>query len=147
MDMRGIFYFLPVLLLLPSCNKDSKQDWSGMEYSMFEVSGKVTDANGTPIKDISVSASGSETFTLSDGSYLLKGTGGKQAEVFLSFADKDGDANGGLFMSDMKAVKLEYAQGAHGPFLGLFKKSDVNVVLTSVILPGGPDTDFDVPIQ
>lgn len=145
--MRRIFYFLPAVMLLTSCNKDSKQDWSGMEYSMFEVSGVVTDADGTPVKGISVAASGSETFTLSDGSYLLKGTGGKQTEILLSFADKDGEANGGLFMSGMKSVKLEYSQGAHGPFLGLFKKSDVNIVLTSVVLPGGPDTDFDVPIQ
>ena len=58
-----------------SCNTDSKQDWSGMEYYTFDVTGKVTDKSGTAIAGINVEAQGVKTTTLSDGTYRLKGNG------------------------------------------------------------------------
>lgn len=115
-----------------------------MEHFDFEVSGKVTDFDGNPVKGISVSAYGSSASTLSDGTYLLKGNGGKNTSISVSFTDVDGDKNGGLFTGASKMVDLEYVKGSHGPYLGLFRKSGVDVVLTVGIIEM-PDTD--IPLQ
>ena len=116
-------------VLFCSCNTDSKQDWNGMEYFTFKISGKVTDASGNPVNGISVSALGAECKTFADGTYVLEGRGGTVTETFVNFSDIDAAENGGLYMGASVNVTLDYIKGQHGPYLGLFGKSDVNIVL------------------
>ena len=142
MLMRKILIL--IVLALVSCNKDSHQDWSGMEHFTFRVSGEVTDNSGNPISGISVSALGSETCTLSDGTYVLEGSGGKETTVFVNFTDTDGAANGGRYVSASRSVALDYVKGKHGPYLGLFGKDNVNVTL---VIGLTPSIDSDIPLQ
>lgn len=123
------------ITLLLSCNKDSEQDWSGMEYMTFKISGKVTDGAGSPLAGISVEALGYETLTRADGTYLLEGRGGSSTSVFVNFSDKDGQENGGFYMGSSAGVQLEYVKGKHGPYLGLFSKAGVDAVLASGQMP------------
>ena len=134
--MRTVYFFiLAVLLVLTSCNKDSEQDWTGVQYYEFEVSGTVTDNIGNPINGISVSASGSKTFTKADGTYNLSGYGGTNTSVIVNFVDVDMTDNGGLFSGASRSVELEYVKGKHGPFLGLFRKTGVDATLMLGLTP------------
>ncbi len=141
MHMRKILILF--VLVLVSCNKDSRQDWSGMEHFTFRISGEVTDNSGNPIGGISVSALGSETCTLSDGTYVLEGSGGMKPTVFVNFTDMDGAANGGRYISASRSVALDYIKGKHGPYLGLFAKENVNVTLVAGLTPS---IDSDTPL-
>lgn len=127
--MKKLVYLTFILAALASCNKDSKQDWSGMEYFTFEISGTVTDTVGEPIKGIAVSAGGGTARTGSDGKYILKGTGGKETTIMVSFSDLDMEENGGMFTGTTKSVVLEYIEGRHGPYLGHFGKNGVDAEL------------------
>ena len=131
-------------MVLPACNKDSEQDWTGMQYFEFEITGKVTDNSGNPINGISVSASGSTVLTKSDGSYKLTGQGGTNTTVYVSFADVDVAENGGLYGGASRSVNLDYVKGKHGPFLGLFRKTGVDVTL---VLGLTPVPDPNTPVQ
>ena len=133
--MKRLLFFMVSALLTMSCNKDSEQDWSGMEYFTFEISGKVTDTSGEPLTGISVAALGSQCLTFSDGTYILKGQGYTETEVLVNISDVDAEENGGLYMGTSMIVALDYVKGAHGPYLGLFGKSDVDAVLQSRRLP------------
>ena len=137
-------FLLVVLMVLPACNKDSEQDWTGMQYFEFEITGKVTDNSGNPINGISVSASGSTVLTKSDGSYKLTGQGGTNTTVYVSFADVDVAENGGLYGGASRSVNLDYVKGKHGPFLGLFRKTGVDVTL---VLGLTPVPDPNTPVQ
>lgn len=139
--MKRLLVILLGSLILLSCNKEGKQDWGGMEHFDFRVSGKVTDSNGEPISGIQVSSLGSSVKTSSDGNYLLEGSGGSDPVLTVSFADVDGNQNGGQFTGTSIEVVLDSPEGAHGPYLGLFSKSDVNVSLALGITPM-PDTDI-----
>ena len=115
-----------------------------MQYYEFEIFGKVTDNNGSPIKGISVSAAGSSVLTKADGTYELTGQGGTNTTVFVSFADVDVAENGGLYSGASRSVELAYVKGKHGPFLGLFRKTGVDVTLVLGLTPvPNPDT----PVQ
>ena len=134
MRLRYLF-LLVVLMIMTACNKDSEQDWTGMQYYEFEILGKVTDNSGNPIKGISVSASGSSVLTKADGSYELTGQGGTNTTVYVSFADVDVADNGGLYSGASRSVELDYVEGRHGPFLGLFRKTGVDVILVLGLTP------------
>lgn len=129
---------------LTACNKDSEQDWTGMQYYDFEISGKVTDNSGNPINGISVSASGSSVLTKSDGTYKLSGQGSTNTTVYVSFADVDAGDNGGLYGGASRSVELEYVKGKHGPYLGLFRKTGVDATL---VLGLTPVPDPNTPVQ
>ena len=146
--MKKIIVLIFALIASVSCNdKDSKQDWGGMEYYTFDVSGKVADASGEPLKGITVEALGSVTSTREDGTYRLQGNGnGALKMLFVSFKDTDDDANGGKFMGTTMGVTLNYVTGAHGPYLGLFSLSDVDAVLTPNAVIAPPSTDQPIPL-
>ena len=115
-----------------------------MQYYEFEITGKVTDNNDNPIKGISVSASGSSVLTNADGTYELSGQGGTNTIVYVSFADVDVADNGGLYSGASRSVELDYVEGKHGPFLGLFRKTGVNATL---VLGLTPVPDPNTPVQ
>ena len=141
---KAFLFLLSVLMILQACNKDSEQDWTGMQYYEFQIFGKVTDNVGNPIKGISVSAAGSSVLTKADGTYELTGQGGTNTTVFVSFADVDVAENGGLYSGASRSVELAYVKGKHGPFLGLFRKTGVDVTLVLGLTPvPNPDT----PVQ
>ena len=143
--MRLIHVFiLTVLIALTACNKDSEQDWTGMQYFEFEITGKVTDNMGYPIKGISVSSSGSSVLTKPDGTYKLTGRGGTNTTIYVSYADLDVAENGGLYSGASRSVELEYVEGRHGPFLGLFRKTGVDVTLALGLTPV---PDPNTPVQ
>lgn len=146
--MKKIFVLIFALIASVSCNdKDSRQDWGGMEYYTFEVSGKVTDAAGNPIYGIKVETLGVSVSTKADGTYSIKGNGnGMLATLFVNFSDLDGEENGGKFMGTTKGVALNYVTGAHGPYLGLFALSGVDVALTPNAVIAPPSTDQPVPL-
>lgn len=139
--MRKVLGALLMCSLLVACNKDSKQDWGGMEHFDFEISGVVTDSNGNPIKGISVSAAGRSVKTDSRGNYSLEGSGGNETSLFVNFTDVDGSENGGRYSGASITVQLEYVKGAHGPYLGLFRNNNVNVTMQLLAIPM-PDTDI-----
>ena len=143
MRLRYLF-LLAVLMILTACNKDSEQDWTGMEYYDFEITGKVTDNSGNPINGISVSASGNTVLTKSDGTYKLSGQGGTNTTVYVSFSDVDVADNGGLYSGASRSVELEYVKGKHGPYLGLFRKTGVDATL---VLGLTPVPDPNTPVQ
>ena len=146
--MKKIIVLIFALIASVSCNdKNSSQDWSGMEYFTFEISGKVTDESRNPIQGISVEAFGTRVSTKADGAYLLKGEGaGELSIVYVSFSDTDGEANGGKFMGTSKGVKLNYVTGAHGPYLGLFSLQNVDAVLSPNAVVTPPSTDQPIPL-
>ena len=146
----GIFLIMKKILFLPllfffalSCNKDSRQDWTGMEYFTFKIEGRVTDASGQALSGIRVEALGQQTATRSDGTYKIEGTGGNVTAVFVNFTDMDGEDGGGFFMGTSLSVELDYVTGRHGPYLGLFGKSGVDAVMTSGTLPIVPSVPVD----
>lgn len=132
------------LVALMACNKDTEQDWSGFEYFDFTVSGVVTDVSDNPIEGICVSSSGMEVLTTSEGEYTLRAQGTGRTTISISFSDNDGAENGGKFFGVSQSIDLDYVKGAHGPYLGIFNKSGVNVKLQLVptILP-----NTDIPLQ
>ena len=146
--MKKILILIFAVMAMAACNdKDSKQDWSGMEYYTFDVSGKVTDASKQPIQGITVEALGSMTTTKEDGTYRLQGNGnGLLTLLYVSFKDTDGEENGGKFMGTTKGVMLNYVTGAHGPYLGLFSLSGVDAVLTANAVISPPSTDQPIPL-
>ena len=134
--MKKTFLFLlSVLMILQACNKDSEQDWTGMQYYEFQISGMVTDNVGNPINGISVSASGSTVLTKEDGTYKLSGYGGTNTTVIVNFVDVDMSDNGGLYSGASRSVELDYVKGKHGPFLGLFIKTGVDATLMLGLTP------------
>lgn len=141
--MKKIFALIFAVIASVSCNdKDSKQDWSGMEYYTFDITGCVTDDSGNPVQGIKVEAKGTVTATKADGTYRLKGEGhGVVSDLFVNFTDVDAQENGGRFMSATKSLTLTYVTGAHGPYLGLFSQSDVDVSLSSETVITPPSTD------
>ena len=146
--MKRFFVLIFAAIAFVSCNdKDSKQDWSGMEYYTFDVSGKVTDASASPIQGITVEALGTKTFTKADGTYNLKGNGnGLLSILFVNFSDTDEESNGGKFMGMTRGVTLNYVTGAHGPYLGLFSMTNVDVVLTPNAVVSPPSTNQPTPL-
>ena len=139
--------FIGLLMAMISCNTDSKQDWSGMEYYTFDVTGKVTDKSGTAIAGINVEAQGVKTTTLSDGTYRLKGNGnGVLTTLYVTFSDTDAEENGGEFVQTVKGITPTYVTGAHGPYLGLFALSNVNVSLAPAAVITPPSTDQPIPL-
>ena len=136
------FFCLAAWVLLISCNKESPQDWGGMEYFTFKISGVVTDNTGFPLGGICVSSFGSEIYTDSEGAYLLEGRGSGDTSVFVNYTDTDGVENGGRYMASSRRVTLEYKKGTrHGPYMGLFTATDIDVTLVAGLTPSiNPDT-------
>lgn len=144
--MKKILLFaaiLSALALSTGCNADRDgQDWDGLEYITFDISGTVTDMNGTPLKNIAVVNANADTVrTGNNGYYRLSGMSVPVTSVKVEYVDTDGSENGGRFIKTSMNVEMEFCGGAHGPYMGKYeaKGVDVKVMSDAVITPGSPE--------
>ena len=104
----------------------------GTPYSDFTVSGKVTDADGNPIKGIQINRKRHTAPVLSEenGDYSFNDPHSMdRGEYTLEFKDIDGDLNGSFEDTErtLKIDKEEYT-GGEGWFSGYVKRN-LNVTL------------------
>ena len=111
-----------------SCSKEQVGD----PYILFEVHGKVTDADGHPIPGIKVFSGVTDAQeTNSNGNFTFFGRSVPSATVRLTFEDKDGDKNGGEFVTMSQEVSLimKTSGSATGNFKGTYYADQVTVVM------------------
>ena len=111
-----------------SCSKEQVGD----PYILFEVHGKVTDADGNPIPGIKVLSGVTDAQeTNSNGNFTFFGRSVPSASVILTFEDKDGDKNGGEFVTKSQEVSLimKTSGSATGNFKGTYYADKVSVVM------------------
>lgn len=115
--MKKLLYLLLGILGFTACGEGGAGGGMVCEYGTptadFTVKGKVTDADGKPIKGIEISSkdlssfidgSGLSAVTAEDGTFVTNkikefGVGGT-----LVFTDTDGEANGGEFVTLEKQI-------------------------------------------
>lgn len=115
--MKKLLYLLLGILGFTACGEGGAGGGMMCEYGTptadFTVKGKVTDADGKPIKGIEISSkdlssfidgSGLSAVTAEDGTFVTNkikefGVGGT-----LVFTDTDGEANGGEFVTLEKQI-------------------------------------------
>lgn len=115
--MKKLLYLLLGILGFTACGEGGAGGGMVCEYGTptadFTVKGKVTDADGKPIKGIEISSKGLSSFidgsglsavTAEDGTFVTNkikefGVGGT-----LVFTDTDGEANGGEFVTLEKQI-------------------------------------------
>lgn len=106
----------------------------GVQIVEFRVSGKVVDADDTPIPDILVGDDYSDNHALTDddGTFVFESEAAVfyNQEVMLNFRDLDGEDNGGEFQTKYQSVSL--LQDSPGDGLtdpGDYAATNVKVVL------------------
>ena len=136
--LSRIFFCAFAAAALMSCSKEQ----NGEPYILFEVYGKVIDADGNPLKDINVIAGQSDVKkTNLNGNFTFFGRTVPADHVSLTFEDKDGDNNGGEFVK--KTVKIPLVvktPGTDGNFKGTYFAGDVEVVMVSRNVEMNPDS-------
>ncbi len=135
MRLGYLLVFLSGFLLL-SCNKpDDGSD--EMAYIWFEVSGKVVDMAGNPIKGISVMAESAETcITDASGRFTVNGGGKPAKSAPIQFLDREDD--GKNYVSKTVSVDLVKYKDGHGWNKGYYRNRDeviVALVEDAVITP------------
>ncbi len=123
-----IFAAVFALAIVCSCSKEQVGD----PYIIFEIHGKVVDADGTPVGGIRVASGLSEESTTNvNGSFIFYGRSVPVSSVVLTFEDKDKDENGGEFATMSMEIPLnkKSSVGASGNFKGAFFAGDVEVVM------------------
>lgn len=104
----------------------------GTPYASYEIKGKVTDEEGSPVKGIMVlcEAVGEDvSYTGDDGGFTLSGGGFPQEEVSVVFKDVDAEQNGGLFSEKTVDVLLEHVQDGEGSWDYGSYGADIDVML------------------
>ncbi len=109
----------------------------GTPYAEYEVKGRVSDSEGTPISGIKVSMGvedymDSVAVTDADGRFhVIHDTFPFRDNTFdIQFTDIDGEAGGGLFEEQTVTVQAEMVEEGDGWDEGDYAvKEDVNVVL------------------
>ena len=99
---------------------------------LFEVHGKVMDAEGNPIEGIKVSSGQAEVQTTNkNGTFTFYGRSNPTDYVILTFEDKDGNENGGEFVKISKDILVyEKTPGSEvGNYRGTYFAGDVEVIL------------------
>ena len=123
-----LFLLLASSALLFSCSREQ----TGDPYMLFEIHGKVMDADGNPVEGIHVSSGQAEVQTTNkNGSFKFYGRSNPTAYVILTFEDKDGTENGGEFVKTSKDILVyEKTPGSEaGNFKGTYFAGDVEVIL------------------
>ena len=111
----------------------------GTPYAEYEVKGRVSDAEGTPVQGIRVSMGESQSSYLdsvavtdAEGRFhVIHGTFPFRDNTFeMQFTDIDGEAGGGLFEEQTVTVQAEMTEEGDGWDEGDYAvKEDVNVML------------------
>ena len=130
--------------ILASANACDVEIWNGTAeygtpYAEYEVKGRVSDAEGTPIQGIRVSMGESQSSYLdsvavtdAEGRFhVIHGTFPFRDNIFdIQFTDIDGEAGGGLFEEQTVTVQAEVVEEGDGWDEGDYAvKEDVNVTL------------------
>ena len=138
--MGKIIKFLLICLGFKSvvaCHSTTEE--YGTPYAEYEVKGRVSDAEGTPIQGIRVSMGESQdrymdsvAVTDAEGRFhVIHGTFPFRDNTFdIQFTDIDGEAGGGLFDEQTVTVQAEMTEEGDGWDEGDYAvKKDVNVTL------------------
>ena len=112
--------------MMTACNKP--YDGEGeLEFIWFEVSGKVVDMAGDPVKGITVMAESAESvLTASDGSFTVNGGGKPTDKTAVSFVDREDDEKN--YVSRTVTVDLVKYKDGHGWNKGYYRNRDAVVV-------------------
>lgn len=140
-----IFVASVVMMMTAACSKDQVGD----PYMLFEIHGKVVDAEGNPIGGIIVSSEKSDQqVTGMDGTFSFYGRSTPSATVTLSFEDNDGEQNGGEFfdLSLKIPVKEKTPGSAVGNFRGTYFAGGVEVEMVNKKAQVNPDSEV-VPLS
>ena len=142
--MGKIIKFLLICLGFKSLTACDVEIWNGTveygtPYAEYEVKGRVSDAEGTPIQGIRVSMGESQSSYLdsvavtdAEGRFhVIHGTFPFRDNTFdIQFTDIDGEAGGGLFEEQTVTVQAEVVEEGDGWDEGDYAvKEDVNVTL------------------
>lgn len=135
MKNRFYYFLLSLLGFSTACQTGSIVDMYGTPSVKLRVQGKVTDAAGTPVKGIEVSADNEAVKVTTDekGNYDLKDTFFPTTGLPLTFTDIDGPENGGEFEpQSLEVTFTEEDRTAPGGSWdkGSFEKSQVDIRMT-----------------
>lgn len=120
-----------------SCSKEQ----TGDPFMLFEVHGKVMDADGNPLEDIHViSGQADVQKTNLNGDFTFFGRSVPSERVLLTFEDKDGEDNGGEFVKMTMEIPLVEKTPGSGNYKGTFFAGDVEVVMVSKNMEMNPDS-------
>ena len=124
---------------LMSCSKEQNGD----PFILFEVHGKVMDAAGNPLEGINVIAGQADVQkTNINGNFTFRGRTVPSDHVLLTFEDKDGDDNGGEFVTKTVEIPLrQKSPGTSGNYKGTFFAGEVEVVMVSKNVEMNPDPE------
>ena len=124
---------------LVSCSKEQNGD----PFILFEVHGKVMDAAGNPLEGINVIAGQADVQkTNINGNFTFHGRAVPSDHVLLTFEDKDGDDNGGEFVTKTVEIPLrQKSPGTSGNYKGTFFAGEVEVVMVSKNVEMNPDPE------
>ena len=127
-DRCRFFILAIVALVAASCSAEQIGD----PYMLFEIHGTVVDAEGNPIQGIQVSSGYSDVQSTNvNGNFSFYGRSTPTTYVVLTFEDKDGADNGGMFVKRTVEVQVnEKTPGSDmGNFSGTYFASGVEVVM------------------
>lgn len=133
-----IFIYTFAAAALVACSKEQ----SGDPFMLFEIHGKVMDADGNPLAGINVIAGEADVQkTNLNGGFTFFGRSVPSDHVLLTFEDKDGDENGGEFVKKtMDIPVVEKTPGTSGNYKGTFFAGDVEVIMVSRNMEMNPDS-------
>ena len=137
--LSTIFICVFAAVALMSCSKEQNGD----PFILFEVHGKVMDAAGNPLEGINVIAGQADVQkTNINGNFTFHGRTVPSDHVLLTFEDKDGDDNGGEFVTKTVEIPLrQKSPGTSGNYKGTFFAGEVEVVMVSKNVEINPDPD------
>ena len=137
--LSRIFICVFAAVALMSCSKEQNGD----PFILFEVHGKVMDAAGNPLEGINVIAGQADVQkTNINGNFTFHGRTVPSDHVLLTFEDKDGDDNGGEFVTKTVEIPLrQKSPGTSGNYKGTFFAGEVEVVMVSKNVEMNPDPE------
>ena len=137
--LSRIFICVFAAVALVSCSKEQNGD----PFILFEVHGKVMDAAGNPLEGINVIAGQADVQkTNINGNFTFHGRAVPSDHVLLTFEDKDGDDNGGEFVTKTVEIPLrQKSPGTSGNYKGTFFAGEVEVVMVSKNVEMNPDPE------
>ena len=135
--LSRIFICALAAAALVSCSKEP----SGEPFMLFEIHGKVMDADGNPLEGIHViSGQADVQKTNINGVFTFFGRSVPSEHALLTFEDKDGEENGGEFVKKTMEIPLVEKTPGSGNFMGTFFAGDVEVVMLNKNMEMNPDS-------